>query len=102
VRNLLADGYRADDVYHDTRLGAAESISSGITTALDFFHNNRGRDFAEGAIRAVKESGLRCCLLLGPSTRTAPAELMDLSTLEGLSDSWSDQVGDAPLTLGLA
>jgi 5-methylthioadenosine/S-adenosylhomocysteine deaminase len=102
IRNLLGDGYRADDVYHGTRLGAAESISSGITTAVDFFHNNRGRDFADAAIRALKESGLRCRFLLGPSTRTQPSEAMDLATLEALSSSWSSVVADAPLTLGLA
>jgi 5-methylthioadenosine/S-adenosylhomocysteine deaminase len=102
VRNLLGDGYRADDVYHGTRLGAAESVSAGITTAVDFFHNNRGRDFAEGAIRALKESGLRCRFLLGPSTRTPPSEAMDLATLESLAGSWANVVADAPLTLGLA
>ena len=102
VRNLLGDGYRADDVYHGTRLGAAESISAGITTAVDFFHNNRGPDFAHAAIRALKETGLRCRFLLGPSTRTLPNEPMDLATLESLSSSWSSVVGDAPLTLGLA
>jgi 5-methylthioadenosine/S-adenosylhomocysteine deaminase len=102
VRNLLGDGYRADDVYHGTRLGAAESVSAGITTAVDFFHNNRGPDFAHAAIRALKETGLRCRFLLGPSTRTPPNEPMDLATLESLSSSWSSVVGDAPLTLGLA
>src|SRR3954452_12126574 len=89
IRNLLGDGYLADDVYHGTRLGAAESVASGITTAVDFFHNNRGPDFAQAAIRALKETGLRCRFLLGPSTRTAPNEPMDLATLENLSSSWS-------------
>jgi cytosine/adenosine deaminase-related metal-dependent hydrolase len=102
IRNLLGDGYRADDVYHGTRLGAAESISAGITTAVDFFHNNRGRDFADAAIRALKESGLRCRFLLGPSTRTPPSESMDLATLEALESSWSSIAMDAPLTLGMA
>ena len=102
VRNLLGDGYRADDVYHGTRLGAAESVAAGITTAVDFFHNNRGRDFADAAIGALKESGLRCRFLLGPSTRTPPNESMDLATLETFNASWSNLVADAPLTLGLA
>jgi 5-methylthioadenosine/S-adenosylhomocysteine deaminase len=101
IRNLLGDGYRADDVYHGTRLGAAESVASGITTAVDFFHNNRGPDYADAAIRALKESGLRCRFLLGPSTRTQPTESMDLATLEALNGSWITLVGDAPLTLGL-
>jgi len=102
IRNLLGDGYRADDVYHGTRLGAAESVASGITTAVDFFHNNRGPDYADAAIRALKESGLRCRFLLGPSTRTQPTESMDLATIEALNGSWITLVGDAPLTLGLA
>ena len=88
IRNLLGDEYRADDVYHGTRLGAAESVASGITTAVDFFHNNRGPDYADAAIRALKESGLRCRFLLGPSTRTQPTESMDLATLEALNGAW--------------
>jgi 5-methylthioadenosine/S-adenosylhomocysteine deaminase len=51
IRNLLGDGYRADDVYHGTRLGAAESVAFGITTAVDFFHNSRGPD--DGAMVGV-------------------------------------------------
>ena len=33
--------------------GRRESIPVGRTTAVDFFHNNRGPDFAHAAIRAL-------------------------------------------------
>jgi cytosine/adenosine deaminase-related metal-dependent hydrolase len=100
VRNLLATGtVRMTSPRH--RLGAAESISAGITTAVDFFHNNRAQ-ISRTLPFAPQETGLRCRFLLGPSTRTLPNEPMDLATLESLSSSWSSVVGDAPLTLGLA
>lgn len=38
-----------DTVTIDFSLGAAESVSSGITTAADFFYNSRGRDLADAA-----------------------------------------------------
>src|SRR5204863_6251840 len=49
----------AEDMYHGTRLGAAEALFSGITTVHDYCHNVRGRAYAEADIRALRETGLR-------------------------------------------
>src|SRR6185503_13975925 len=35
-----------EDMYHGTRLGAAEALSSGITTVHDYCHNVRSRAHA--------------------------------------------------------
>lgn len=102
TRNFLGDGYLPEDMYQGTRLGAAESIFSGITTAVDFFHNNRGIDYVHECLRALKEAGLRCRFLFGASTRTLPTQAVDLAVLEQLNRSWNSIVGDAPLTFGLA
>lgn len=102
TRNVLANGYRAEDMYRGTRLGAAESIHSGITTVLDFCHNVRNREFAELSIRALTETGLRARFLYGASTISKPTETIDLAHFESLAKSWKSQVGDAPVTLGLA
>src|SRR5467141_229144 len=48
-----------DDMYHGTRLAAAEALHSGITTVHDFCHNVRSRGHAEADIRALQEAGLR-------------------------------------------
>ncbi|HWM83517.1 MAG TPA: amidohydrolase family protein [Pseudolabrys sp.] len=102
TRNRLANGYRPQDMYEGTLLGATEAIYSGITTAYDFCHNNRGPDFAEANIRALKDSGIRACFQFGASTLSKPTEPVDLDNLETLAVRWSEIVGGAPLTLGLA
>ena len=102
MRNRLADGYLAQDIYAGTKLGAAESVFAGITSCVDFFHNVRGPDYVDGALRALKETGIRCRLLFGNSTRTPPDQTVDLALLEKLYGSWKTIVDGAPLTLGLA
>jgi len=102
VRNRLADHYTPFDTYHGTRLGAAESVWSGITTVVDFFHNNRGPEYVSACLQALKESGLRCRFLYGAATHTDPSEAIDIAALEALHASWPRLIEDAPLTLGLA
>ncbi|MDB5598735.1 MAG: amidohydrolase [Xanthobacteraceae bacterium] len=102
TRNILAPGYQPEDSYQGTRLGAAEAIHSGITTAVDFFHNNRGMDHVNACIDALKETGLRCRFHFGPATTTTPTQSMDLAGLEQLHQGWATTIGDRPLSLGLA
>jgi 5-methylthioadenosine/S-adenosylhomocysteine deaminase len=102
VRNALADGFRPADMYQGTLLGAAEAVSAGITTAVDFCHNNRGPDYVAACLAALRASGIRCRFLFGASTRALPSESVDLSRLEQLGSTWTQTVTDAPLTLGLA
>ncbi len=102
VRNALSDGFRPDDMYRGTLLGAAEAVSAGITTAVDFCHNNRGPEYMAACIQGLRASGLRCRFLFGASTRSLPSQTVDLRQLEQLSDAWAETVADAPLTLGFA
>jgi cytosine/adenosine deaminase-related metal-dependent hydrolase len=102
TRNRLANGYRPQDMYEGVLLGATEAIYSGVTTAYDFCHNNRGRDFADANIRALKASGIRACFQFGASTLSKPTEAVDLDHLDSLAARWSEIAGHAPLTLGLA
>lgn len=101
IRNILANGYTAADMFHGSRLGALEAVHAGITTALDFCHNLRGRDFALEALRGIGETGLRTRFLYGASTTTPAAQAVDLAVLEDLNHNWRSIAGDAPLTLGL-
>jgi 5-methylthioadenosine/S-adenosylhomocysteine deaminase len=82
TRNRLAEGYLPADIYQATRMGAAESIFSGITSVVDFFHNNRGAQFVDGSLDALTETGLRCRLLYGASPTMAPTQSIDLAHLE--------------------
>ncbi len=102
TRNRLGDRYTPEDIYCGTLLGAAESIHSGITTTVDFFHNNRGADFVDAGLRALKESAIRCRFLFGASTRSLPDEPVDLASFERLAGAWPGIAGDLPLSFGLA
>jgi hypothetical protein len=46
-------------MYLGARVGAAETLFSGITTVHDWCHNVRGPDFALEDLRALQESGIR-------------------------------------------
>lgn len=102
VRNALSDGFLPGDMYQGTLLGATEAVSAGITTAVDFCHNNRGAEYVAACIEALIVSGIRCRILFGASTRSLPSQAVDLRRLERLCGTWVDTVADAPLTLGLA
>jgi cytosine/adenosine deaminase-related metal-dependent hydrolase len=102
TRNRLAEGYLPADIYQGTRLGAAESIFSGITSVVDFFHNNRGAEYFDGSLRALTETGIRCRLLYGASPTMASTQSIDLAHLEQLAASWNRAVGEAPIALGMA
>jgi 5-methylthioadenosine/S-adenosylhomocysteine deaminase len=102
VRNALADGFLPGDMYQGTLLGATEAVSAGITTAVDFCHNNRGSEYVTACLQALRTSGIRCRFLFGASTRSLATRAVDLHSLEELSGAWSEAVEDAPLTLGFA
>jgi 5-methylthioadenosine/S-adenosylhomocysteine deaminase len=50
---------RAEDVYLANRVGAAEQISFGITTVLDWSHALHDSAYADAAIAGLSESGIR-------------------------------------------
>jgi 5-methylthioadenosine/S-adenosylhomocysteine deaminase len=102
IRNTLADAYGPQDMYHGTLLGAAEALAAGITTVVDFCHNNRGTDYIDACLRALKETGIRCRFLFGASTRSLQSEPVDLEALERLQIDWPRVAANAPLSLGLA
>ena len=53
TRDRLARGFAAEDMYHGSRLGAAECVSSGITTAADFCHNAAGEAFVAACLAGL-------------------------------------------------
>src|ERR1700738_498161 len=43
-----------EDMYHGTRLAAAEALNAGMTTVHDWCHNIRSREFAERDLAALR------------------------------------------------
>jgi cytosine/adenosine deaminase-related metal-dependent hydrolase len=91
-----------DDMYHGTRLAAAEALHSGITTVHNFCHNARSREHAEADIRALKEAGLRARWSYGWPQGLPDTQVSNLSDLEGLHRDWMDFSNEGLLSLGFA
>lgn len=94
--------YSAEDMYAAGRLAAAEAIHSGITFVHDWCHNVRGPDYAEAALRALAETGIRARFSYGSPTAASNDATIDLKDLRRLSQRWSDHSNGGLLTLGLA
>jgi cytosine/adenosine deaminase-related metal-dependent hydrolase len=94
--------YTADDMYVAGRLAAAEAINSGITFVHDWCHNVRGPAYAEAALRALAETGIRARFSYGSPTGASGDVSIDLDDLTRLRERWDERSGDGRLTLGLA
>ncbi len=94
--------YSAEDMYAAGRLAAAEAIHSGITFLHDWCHNVRGPDYAEAALRALEETGIRARFSYGSPTGASNDASIDLRDLARLEERWSERANGGLLTLGLA
>jgi hypothetical protein len=94
--------YSAEDMYAAGRLAAAEAINSGVTFVHDWCHNVRGPDYAEAALRALAETGIRARFSYGSPTAASNDATIDLRDLRRLSERWRDHANGGLLTLGLA
>ena len=60
VRGVLGKQYEADDMYAANLIGLLDALDSGITTVVDWSHNNNTPEHADAAIQAAFDSGVRC------------------------------------------
>jgi 5-methylthioadenosine/S-adenosylhomocysteine deaminase len=98
----IGASYSAEDMYSAGRLAAAEAIHSGITFVHDWCHNVRGPDYAEAALRALEETGIRARFSYGSPTGASNDASIDLRDLARLEERWSEHSNGGLLTLGLA
>jgi 5-methylthioadenosine/S-adenosylhomocysteine deaminase len=94
--------YTADDMYAAGRLAAAEAVHSGITFLHDWCHNVRAPEYADAALRALAESGIRARFSYGSPTGASNDVTIDLAHLEALHERWREHSNGGLLTLGLA
>src|SRR5215831_18064703 len=80
--------YGPGDIYASTRLACAEAVTSGITTVHDWCHNVRGPEYAEAAVRALAEAGLRARFSYGVPAGHPNDQTMDTAGLERLHRDW--------------
>jgi cytosine/adenosine deaminase-related metal-dependent hydrolase len=94
--------YTAEDMYVAGRLAAAEAVSSGITFLHDWCHNVRAPEYADAALRALTEAGIRARFSYGSPTGASNDATIDLAHLARLQERWSEHANDGLLSLGLA
>ena len=99
---ILGQKYEPDDMYHGTRLGAAEAVNSGITHVHSWCHNIRSADYALADIRALAELGIRARFSYGPWQGQPNDQMMNLRDLEQLKASWSTHSNGGLISLGMA
>ena len=90
--------YTADDMYAAGRLAAAEALHSGITFLHDWCHNVRAPAYAEAALRALTEAGIRARFSYGSPTGASNDASIDLRDLQRLHERWSEHANDGLLT----
>jgi cytosine/adenosine deaminase-related metal-dependent hydrolase len=98
----LGQKYEPADMYHGTRLAAAEAINSGITFVHDWCHNIRSPDFADQDLRALREAGIRARFSYGGSQGMPNSQGIALADLERLAHDWQGYSNNGLITLGLA
>ncbi|TGN90619.1 cytosine deaminase [Bradyrhizobium yuanmingense] len=71
----LATVFRPDDLYIATLVGALNQINHGVTTLVDWCHNNPTSDHTDAAVRGLIESGIRAAFFHGsPKPEPKPGE----------------------------
>ena len=61
----LATLFRPEDIYIANLMGALNQINNGVTTLVDWCHNNPTPDHSDAAIRGLDEAGIRALFLHG-------------------------------------
>ncbi len=67
IRVVLSPHYTPEDMYLGNLIGALEALDAGITTLLDWSHNNNSPEHADAAIRGLQDAGLRAIYGYGNS-----------------------------------
>lgn len=65
VLNKLAPAYRPEDSYIGNLVSALGAIDAGITTLLDWSHNQVNPDHTDATVKALQDSGMRAVFAYG-------------------------------------
>jgi cytosine/adenosine deaminase-related metal-dependent hydrolase len=69
VRGVMGELYTADDMYVANYIGALEALDAGITTLVDWSHNNNTPEHADAAIKGLRDAGIRAVFGYGNANR---------------------------------
>lgn len=80
--------YRPTDSYNSVRLAATEALSSGLTTLLNYAHNNTSLEHTVAEIEAMSDSGIRTRYAYGWHQTIRTDELIDLDAMRTAYEQW--------------
>src|SRR6185295_6864171 len=72
IRQTISPRYAPEDVYAGNYVGALEALDAGVTTILDFSHCNNTPQHADGALKGLRDAGIRA--VFGYGYFPAPSE----------------------------
>ena len=67
VRGVLGNNFTPEDMYAANLIAMLDALDSGITTLVDWSHNNNTPEHADAAIQGVLDAGIRCVWACGNS-----------------------------------
>jgi 5-methylthioadenosine/S-adenosylhomocysteine deaminase len=103
VRGVLGRNYTPEDMYAANLIAMLEALDAGITTIVDWSHNNNTPEHADAAVSAVIDSGIRAVWAYGNSNdEWLPVSDVPLSRdVTRVAERWFPS-SDQRVTLALA
>ena len=104
----IAPAFRPEDIYISTLMGALNQLDGGVTTLVDWCHNNPTPAHTDAAIDALEQSGIRAVFLHGspkPDPRPGQPHFSEIPHPRGELERLARgrlAARDAPVTLGMA
>ena len=99
----LGKQYVPSDTYHSALLGAAELLSSGVTTVHSWSHNLITPEYANADMRALRDAGIRARFSYGSYQGGPPPDVpIDMRHIEQLAADWPAHSNNGLITLGVA
>ncbi|MBD2777174.1 amidohydrolase family protein [Iningainema tapete] len=102
ISKLLGKAYTPEDMYQAVRFATAEALFSGITTVHDFNHNVRTLDYAQAAMRALTNAGIRARFSDGYYQGQPSEEATHFGSIASLQREWITDSKNNLLSLGFA
>lgn len=103
VRGVLGNHYQPEDMYAANLLAMLDALDSGVTTIVDWSHNNNTPEHADAAIQAVLDSGIRAVWACGNSNDEwlPVSDVPQSRDVVRIASKWFAS-GDSRVTLALA
>jgi 5-methylthioadenosine/S-adenosylhomocysteine deaminase len=100
VMGKYGPAYEAKDVYAGTLVSALGALNAGVTTVLDWAHNQTTPEHTDASIEALREAGIRAVFAYGAPTRQDQGHAYPQDILRLARDEFASR--DQLLTLALA